>query len=1196
MSIIYCGIARNSSHDGAQRFDFHVSRRARDEFLFEDTFFSIQGDLVLSNFRAAQMFAEQINERRRTKGPESVEQALPSEIYAMGLWHEILHFVIDRYRQERNPDVLPKCDHDLKTGLGAQPFDELLKTFTAEFPPLSVYKKDESPAEYLRGKSGSISNRQISLEELFLVWLQNRNPAFQSILELVDDRELAERTIYDDAISKTKSFFRTQPGYGPANQPLIDMLLAPAAASPDSIMGQLEFIKTQWISILAGSQLLTKLLGAMDFIREEGKYLLMRAQAEADRAKKPTLGQLNKFGIGDKESAIVPSFTGPLYEFEPERFSTDLEWMPRLVLIAKNIFVWLDQLSKQHQRRISRLDEIPDGELDILAQRGITGLWLIGIWQRSRASERVKKFSGNPEALASAYSLLDYDIAPELGGEEAFYRLRDQAYRRGIRLASDMVPNHMGIDSSWVINHPDWFVQSDYPPFPNYAFTGPDLSDNDRVGIFIEDGYWRKTDAAVVFKRLDRWTGDVKYLYHGNDGTHMPWNDTAQLNFLRSDVREAVIQTILHVARLFPVIRFDAAMTLAKKHFQRLWFPEPGTGGAIPSRASFSMTRAQLDALMPQEFWRDVVDRVQQEAPNTLLLAEAFWLMEGYFVRTLGMHRVYNSAFMNMLKKEENANYRSVMKNVLEFNPQILKRFVNFMNNPDEETAIAQFGKDDRYFGVCILMVTLPGLPMFGHGQVEGFGEKYGMEYRRAYYDEQPDRHLVARHEREIFPLVKKRYLFADVDNFLLYDFFTKEGIVNEDVFAYSNRYNNERSLIVYNNRFTHTAGWIKTSVGFAGPGGKLVQRQLADGLGLNDNPRMYSIFRDAISGLEYIRSDNELRHQGLYIELGAFKYHVFLDFREVESTKDAPYDQLATSLNGQGVPSVGEALLDMRLNPIHMAIHEALSPERLRSLKAGWIDGHVLSEAFASFDQSIRSIAQAAAEVEHGPLISDDVTQKARKEFIALQQMIHSAEQGSKKESWQEFILQYFPNHDEQRLDGWRTILSWIVLSHVRESIFEKNGRQESLVDRWRLAKPLVYSFVRSGIDEGQAHGELHLLNALERIPLPKDAGLVPPVEFALVDPYVKEFLRVNLWDNVLWFNKERFEELLGWIFIVSAVQTFKSSDQSITDAKKKAGAEFKSLNSILRNAEQSKYQVDAFLGMCLARSPGDHVAGPVA
>ena len=75
--------------------------------------------------------------------------------------------------------------------------------------------------------------------------------------------------------------------------------------------------------------------------------------------------------------------------------------------------------------------------------------------------------------------------------------------------------------------------------------------------------------------------------------------------------------------------------------------------------------------------------------------------MEGYFVRTLGMHRVYNSAFMNMLRDEENAKYRSVIKNTLEFDPDIMKRYVNFMSNPDERTAIDQFGKGDKCFGVC---------------------------------------------------------------------------------------------------------------------------------------------------------------------------------------------------------------------------------------------------------------------------------------------------------------------------------------------------------------------------------------------------------------------------------------------------------------------------------------------------------------
>jgi len=43
------------------------------------------------------------------------------------------------------------------------------------------------------------------------------------------------------------------------------------------------------------------------------------------------------------------------------------------------------QLSRKYQRWIKTLDQIPDEELDLLAARGFTGLWLIGLWERSRA-------------------------------------------------------------------------------------------------------------------------------------------------------------------------------------------------------------------------------------------------------------------------------------------------------------------------------------------------------------------------------------------------------------------------------------------------------------------------------------------------------------------------------------------------------------------------------------------------------------------------------------------------------------------------------------------------------------------------------------------------------------------------------------------------------------------------------------------
>ena len=151
-----------------------------------------------------------------------------------------------------------------------------------------------------------------------------------------------------------------------------------------------------------------------------------------------------------------------------------------------------------------RLDEIPDEELATLAHRGINSLWLIGVWERSRASKTIKQLCGNQDAVASAYSLFDYKIAEDLGGEAAYINLRDRCYHHGIRLASDMVPNHMGIDSPWVIEHPEWFISRNESPYPAYSFNGPDLSHDGRVEIKIEDHYFEQTDAAVVFRRRDQ--------------------------------------------------------------------------------------------------------------------------------------------------------------------------------------------------------------------------------------------------------------------------------------------------------------------------------------------------------------------------------------------------------------------------------------------------------------------------------------------------------------------------------------------------------------------------------------------------------------------------------------------------------------------------------------------------------------------
>ncbi len=1111
--------------------EFHISRKARDLYQFDESLFSLRGNVIFPNVHAARLFAQRMNEKRDLFSfPEQAIRA--GQINAMGLIDEILHYVVGLYRDEKNSQVLQQALNRLYEKLGKQKVEEALRKFADEFPTVAIYRGEIEIDTYLEGETSGIPNRQIVLEEMLMLWLANVNPAFSPYIELFDDTGLEKDTFYLNIIEVLHPFFDHQPLFGPDHQNLIDLLRSPALAVPHSLTGQLEYIREKWAHLL--SHYLLRLLRSFDLIKEE------------------EISEMRRMAFWDRAPSEVYEFLG--MEEEPERFSLDLDWMPRLVLMAKNVYVWLHQLSRKYHCSIYRLDQIPDEELDLLSRWGFTGLWLIGVWERSLASKRIKELLGDPDAVASAYSLFDYQIASDLGGEEAFQNLKDRAWRRGIRMASDMVPNHVGIDSRWVIEHPEWFISLDDSPFPAYHFSGPDLSWHGEVGIHLEDHYFDQSDAAVVFKRVDRRNGNEKYIYHGNDGTRMPWNDTAQINYLNPEVREAVIQTILHVARKFPVIRFDAAMTLAKKHYQRLWFPEPGTGGAIPSRAEHGMTKEQFNRLMPEEFWRQVVDRVAQEAPDTLLLAEAFWLLEGYFVRTLGMHRVYNSAFMNMLKDEENAKYRSVIKNTLEFNPEVLKRFVNFMSNPDEETAVTQFGKGDKYFGVCTMMVTMPGLPMLAHGQIEGFNEKYGMEYRFAKWDEQPDQELIQRHEREIFPLMKRRHLFSDVKDFLLYDFFTPEGYVNEDVFAYSNRAGDERALVIYHNKYESVRGWVRSSVAYSiktGQGDErpLVQKDLGEGLGLHDDQAYFCIFRDNVACLEYIRHNKELCEKGLYVELGAYKYHVFIDFREVRDNQWHHFAQIANYLNGRGVPSIEEALKEMLLQPLQDTFKELVNVDMFRRLMEARvtqpqapIDQKLMEEIEKKMIDLLREVKQFNKGAEDEETIAREIRRKLE---AILYLPIITSRYPQLQPKGVKAAAEYLYKGLTDSISAWAILFGWLFVHTLGKVTNPKDFAEQSLdwVDEWRIGKTIFDVLKELGLDEATSWRALTLVKLLTghqswyEVKPPDQKQAYAIFKSLFEDGEAQQFLGVNQYNNIWWFNKEAFEEMLWWLMMVAAL-----------------------------------------------------------
>ncbi|NJD39629.1 MAG: alpha-amylase [Geobacter sp.] len=1026
----------------------------------------------------------------------------------------IYRYLVDTVADEQGDDLLSAALQQAGIPVDSPDAEQTFALFEQTFPPeIDLEQLDQA------------SRRHLLLRELLLLNLASRNRAVDPLRLLLDDREMAAVSPYQTLVGRLEQSLAKGPQVPGIGMTLVEALRAPLTAAPASLAGQLGYIREQWGELLP-PELLEEVLTAFDILDEEQRQW-------SDGGPGPS--QVLQFGGGvggaadgsaDAEAAGQAFGAGHHAGYEQheyEAFSPDADWMANVVMMAKMTHVWLAQLSRQYGHPLTRLDQVPDGELDRLAAWGFTGLWLIGLWERSAASQRIKQLCGNPEAHASAYSLFDYTIAADLGGEEAFHNLKTRAWQRGIRLASDMVPNHTGIYSRWVLEHPDWFVQTDYAPFPTYQFNGEDLSHDPLVTIQIEDGYWTKQDAAVVFRMLDRRDGRTRYLYHGNDGTSIPWNDTAQLNYLLPQVREAVLQTILHVARLTPIIRFDAAMTLAKKHYQRLWFPQRGLGGGIPSRAEHAMSRDEFDAVFPQEFWREVVDRVAAEAPGTLLLAEAFWLMEGYFVRTLGMHRVYNSAFMNMLKKEENAKYRQTVRNVLEFNPEVLKRFVNFMNNPDEKTAVEQFGSQGKYFGCCVLLATMPGLPMFGHGQIEGYREKYGMEYRRAYWDEPVDQGMVRGHELWIFPLLKRRWLFSGSEQFALYDFFCNDGRVDENVFAYSNRAGQERCLVVYHNCHAQTAGWIKASVPVAMKGDtdqvELHSSTLGAALAVPEDATSFVAFRDLSTGLEYLRTADEIHQQGLYVELGEYEFHVFLDFRIMVATPDTPWQLLYADLAGSGVWSVEEALIQLMHRPLIAAFESCL-----QSLPKFLTDEAEAAAALAAYRQELPAATAALLDLKQ---LSHMLT-AAHDPAVAA-----AALRGLRAAGVRRSML---PLNSENR----RCALAMLLVGELALPLGVDS------LQRYGLAHPLagfVTGMPASAPERVRWLGEL--CRAVVRSHrLWSAASPEQSLEVLFADPAAAGFMLVHQDNGTSWFNKECFEILLQWLALLVAFDRARGQD----------------------------------------------------
>ena len=340
-----------------------------------------------------------------------------------------------------------------------------------------------------------------------------------------------------------------------------------------------------------------------------------------------------------------------------------------------NTRVWLTELSRQMDR-VATLDDIPDAELDRLAELGFEWVWLLSVWQTGPAGQRVSRL--NPEwrvefqdtlpdlqeedIAGSGFAITAYTVSANLGGDLALARLRQRLAQRNLKLMLDFVPNHMALDHPWVEDHPEYFASG------------------------TEDLLAREPQNYI---RLKRKKGDL-ILAYGRDPYFSGWPDTLQLDYSNPATQGAMIAELEKIAGQCDGLRCDMAMLILPEVFERTW------------------------GRKPQPFWPRAIQQVRQLVPDFCFMAEVYWDLE-WNLQQQGFDYTYDKRLYDRLRQGSARPVREHLHATLDYQ----KKLARFLENHDEPRAAVTF--DPRvHRAAAVITYTTPGLRFFHQGQLEG--------------------------------------------------------------------------------------------------------------------------------------------------------------------------------------------------------------------------------------------------------------------------------------------------------------------------------------------------------------------------------------------------------------------------------------------------------------------------------------------
>ena len=355
-------------------------------------------------------------------------------------------------------------------------------------------------------------------------------------------------------------------------------------------------------------------------------------------------------------------------------------------LYQVNTRVWIALLSKQLNRPAT-LDDIPDTALDQIVDLGFDWVYFLGVWQMGALGRTISL--SNPEWLeeyrqllidlsdddvcGSCFAIKSYTVSDLLGGSAALKRLRDRLHQRGLKLMLDFVPNHMAPDHDWVQTHPEFFVQG------------------------TEELLAREPQN---YCRVNLPTGETIFAY-GRDPYFAGWPDTLQLNYGNPSLQAAMLGELLTIAQWCDGVRCDMAMLVLPEIFEAVWGIE----------------------IAP--FWQPAIQKIQQQHPGFVFLAEVYWDME-WTLQQCGFDYTYDKRLYDRLEEQHAQPVREHFYADLDYQTHSAR----FLENHDEARVAGTFPAD-VHRAAAILTFLSPGLRFFHEGQLEGWKHKISVHLQR---------------------------------------------------------------------------------------------------------------------------------------------------------------------------------------------------------------------------------------------------------------------------------------------------------------------------------------------------------------------------------------------------------------------------------------------------------------------------------